>query len=63
MEITADDSLQQVQAVNIAKRQRLIDFGFKYLTQFFALSVLFALLGIIASLVFNGTSSMVSLVG
>jgi len=29
MEITADDSLQHLQAVNIAKRQRLIDFGFK----------------------------------
>ena len=58
MEITADDSLQQVQAVNIAKRQRLIDFGFKYLTQFFALSVLFALLGIIASLVFNAAPAL-----
>jgi len=58
MEITADDSLQHLQAVNIAKRQRLIDFGFKYLTQFFALSVLFALLGIIASLVFNAAPAL-----
>jgi len=58
MEITANDSLQRLQAVNIAKRQRLLDVGFKYLTQFFALSVLFALLGIIASLVFNAAPAL-----
>ena len=46
------------QAVGIAKRQRLMDVGFKYLTQFFALSVLFALLGIIASLVFNAAPAL-----
>ena len=45
-------------AVGIAKRQRLMDVGFKYLTQFFALSVLFALLGIIASLVFNAAPAL-----
>jgi phosphate transport system permease protein len=46
------------QAVGIAKRQRLMDVGFKYLTQFFALSVLFALLGIIASLFFNAAPAL-----
>ena len=46
------------QAVGIAKRQRLMDVGFKFLTQFFALSVLFALLGIIASLVFNAAPAL-----
>ena len=46
------------QAVGIAKRQHLMDVGFKYLTQFFALSVLFALLGIIASLVFNAAPAL-----
>lgn len=46
------------QAVGIAKRQRLMDVGFKYLTQFFALSVLFALLGIIASLIFNAAPAL-----
>ena len=45
-------------AVGIAKRQRLMDVGFKFLTQFFALSVLFALLGIIASLVFNAAPAL-----
>ncbi len=46
------------QAVGIAKRQRLMDVGFKFLTQFFALSVLFALLGIIASLIFNAAPAI-----
>jgi phosphate transport system permease protein len=46
------------QAVGIAKRQRLMDVGFKLLTQFFALSVLFALLGIIASLIFNAAPAL-----
>ena len=45
-------------AVGIAKRQHLMDVGFKYLTQFFALSVLFALLGIIASLIFNAAPAL-----
>ncbi len=58
MEIAADDSLLRAQAVHIAKRQRLMDFVFKYLTQFFALTVLFALLGIIASLVFNAAPAL-----
>ena len=46
------------QAVGIAKRQRLMDVGFKFLTQFFALSVLFALFGIIASLIFNAAPAL-----
>ena len=45
-------------AVGIAKRQHLMDVGFQYLTQFFALSVLFALLGIIASLIFNAAPAL-----
>lgn len=58
MEITADDSVAQSQALQIAKRQRILDVAFKYLTQFFALSVLFALLGIIASLVINASPAL-----
>ena len=40
-------------AIAIAKRQHVFDFLFKYLTQSFALIVLFALLGIILSLIIN----------
>ena len=40
-------------AIAIAKRQHVFDFIFKYLTQSFALIVLFALLGIILSLIIN----------
>ena len=40
-------------AIAIAKRQHVFDFIFKYLTQIFALIVLFALLGIILSLIVN----------
>ena len=40
-------------AIAIAKRQHFFDFLFKYLTQSFALIVLFALLGIILSLIIN----------
>lgn len=40
-------------AIAIAKRQHVFDFIFKYLTQSFALIVLFALLGIILSLIVN----------
>ena len=58
MEITADDRAIQSQALQIAKRQRILDVAFKYLTQFFALSVLFALLGIIASLVINASPAL-----
>ena len=40
-------------AIAIAKRQHVFDFLFKHLTQSFALIVLFALLGIILSLIIN----------
>lgn len=58
MDATASNELLKTQAFNIAKNQRLFDFAFKYLTQFFALSVLFALLGIIASLFFNAAPAL-----
>ena len=45
--------LVSTQAIGIAKRQRVLDKLFYLVTQFFALSVLLALLGIIASLVVN----------
>jgi phosphate transport system permease protein len=41
------------QALRIAKLQRIQDFLFHGITQFFALSVLLALLGIIVSLFIN----------
>jgi len=58
MDVTANNAVLRAQAVSIAKNQRFIDVGFKYLTQFFALSVLFALLGIIASLIFNAAPAL-----
>jgi phosphate transport system permease protein len=58
MDVTANSAVLRAQAVSIAKNQRFIDVGFKYLTQFFALSVLFALLGIIASLIFNAVPAL-----
>ncbi len=58
MDAVANDDFLKAQAIQIAKRQRFIDFAFKYLTQFFALSVLFALLGIIASLVVNAAPAL-----
>lgn len=58
MDVTADNSALREQAVRIASNQRFIDIAFKYLTQFFALSVLFALLGIIASLIFNAAPAL-----
>ena len=58
MDVTANSAVLRAQAVSIAKNQRFIDVGFKYLTQFFALSVLFALLGIIASLIFNAAPAL-----
>ena len=58
MDVTADNAALRAQAVSIAKNQHYVDIGFKYLTQFFALSVLFALLGIIASLIFNAAPAL-----
>lgn len=53
MENTASAGLISQQATNIAKQQRIFDKLFYLVTQFFALLVLLALLGIIASLVVN----------
>lgn len=58
MQASASNDLMQTQAIQIAKRQQLLDVVFKYLTQFFALLVLFALLGIIASLVINASPAL-----
>ncbi|BEI33852.1 phosphate ABC transporter permease subunit PstC [Polynucleobacter sp. HIN5] len=44
--------------LSIARRQRVLDRVFKYSTQFFALTVLLALLGIIASLIFNAAPAL-----
>ena len=44
--------------LSIAKQQRVVDRVFKYTIQFFALSVLLTLLGIIASLVFNAAPAL-----
>lgn len=53
MDITQSHSAPTPQATRIAKLQRIQDFLFYAITQFFALSVLIALLGIIISLVIN----------
>ena len=58
MQASASNDLMQTQAMQIAKRQQFLDVVFKYLTQFFALLVLFALLGIIASLVINASPAL-----
>jgi phosphate transport system permease protein len=46
------------EVLSIARRQRVLDRVFKYSTQFFALTVLLALLGIIASLIFNAAPAL-----
>jgi phosphate transport system permease protein len=46
------------EVLSIAKRQRALDRVFKFTTQFFALSVLLTLLGIIASLIFNAAPAL-----
>lgn len=53
IETTQSHSAPTTQALKIAKLQRIQDFLFHGITQFFALSVLIALLGIIISLVIN----------
>lgn len=53
IESTLSHSAPTPQALRIAKIQRIQDFLFHGVTQFFALSVLIALLGIIISLVIN----------
>lgn len=58
MEAVLSNSAVNPQVINIAKRQRVLDRVFKYSTQFFALSVLLSLLGIIASLIFNAAPAL-----
>lgn len=53
MDITQSHSAPTPQAMRIAKLQRVQDFLFHGITQFFALSVLIALMGILISLVMN----------
>ena len=53
MDITQSHSAPTPQALKIAKLQRVQDFLFHAITQFFALGVLIALLGILTSLVIN----------
>ncbi len=53
MDITQSASMPTPQALRVAKLQRVQDFLFHAITQFFAVSVLIALLGIIISLLIN----------
>jgi len=53
MDITQSHSAPTPQALKIAKLQRVQDFLFRGITQFFALSVLIALVGILISLLMN----------
>jgi phosphate transport system permease protein len=53
MDITQSHSAPTAQALKIAKLQGIQDFSFHGITQFFALSVLIALMGILISLVIN----------
>ena len=53
IEITQSHSAPTPQALRIAKLQRIQDFLFHAVTQFFSLSVLIALVGIIISLMIN----------
>ena len=53
MDITQSHSAPTPQALKIAKVQRIQDFLFYVITQFFALSVLIALMGILISLLIN----------
>ena len=58
MDITQSQSAPTPQALSIAKLQRVQDFLFHGITQFFALSVLIALMGILISLVINAWPSL-----
>jgi len=58
MEAVLSNSAVNPEVINIAKRQRVLDRVFKYSTQFFALTVLLSLLGIIASLIFNAAPAL-----
>lgn len=58
MDVALNNTSIKPEVLSIAKRQRALDRVFKYATQFFALSVLLALLGIIASLIFNAAPAL-----
>ena len=58
MEAALNTNVVSDSVLNIAKRQRFLDQLFKFATQFFALSVLLTLLGIIASLIFNAAPAL-----
>jgi len=58
MEVALSNNAVNPQVLSIAMQQRVLDRVFKYSTQFFALSVLLTLLGIIASLIFNAAPAL-----
>ncbi|WP_108508687.1 phosphate ABC transporter permease subunit PstC [Polynucleobacter acidiphobus] len=58
MEAVLNTNAVSDSVLSIAKRQRFLDQLFKFATQFFALSVLLTLLGIIASLIFNAAPAL-----
>lgn len=58
MEAALSNNSVNPQVLSIARQQRVLDRAFKYSTQFFALSVLLTLLGIIASLIFNAAPAL-----
>ena len=58
MEAALGNNAVNPQVLSIARQQRVLDRVFKYSTQFFALSVLLTLLGIIASLIFNAAPAL-----
>jgi len=58
MEVALSNNAVNPQVLSIARQQRVLDRVFKYSTQFFALSVLLTLLGIIASLIFNAAPAL-----
>jgi phosphate transport system permease protein len=58
MEAALSTHVVNHEVLSIARRQRALDRVFKYSTQFFALTVLLALLGIIASLIFNAAPAL-----
>ena len=58
MEAALSNNAVNPQVLSIARQQRVLDRVFKYSTQFFALSVLLTLLGIIASLIFNAAPAL-----
>ena len=58
MEAALSNHVVNHEVLSIARRQRALDRVFKYSTQFFALTVLLALLGIIASLIFNAAPAL-----